>query len=512
MPVVQTGDTNVVQLMPQPWKHPKSAVYYFRKVVPGPLRVALGRTEYRISLGTKDLPEAKRRYPAVATKVDAELAQAAGGPTILSQQQIVALAGLWYRRELEANEANPGDPDDRDIEVELLQEAYEKGKAREAVAWDVNELLKAEGLTITEPCLEELANSIFWLKLNLIHTLKRRGWGDYSRDPKLDTFPSWEAPQSPTEVTLGKPSGDTFTTLLEAWKIERKPGQRTADEWERAIGRLEAHVGHDVPARLTKAAIVGWKDALIGEGKAGKTVGNHLRAVGSLFNWAVSNERLIANPAKGVVVAGKGKGSVKRLPYTDEDAKTLLLASRTMAGARRWLPWLLAFTGARVEEVCQSFVSDIRHKGGIWHLDINADHPSKSLKNTGSVRCVPLHASIISEGFLSYVSSLPQDGPLFPDLKPDKYGRRGDSATDIMGRWVRKLGITDPRIAPNHSWRHRFKDECRNVEIDTAIHDALTGHSPSGEGGKYGVGYSLSVLAMAVAKLPSPVPSGSISG
>lgn len=44
-----------MQIMPQPFKHPKTHVYYFRKVVPPLLRSALGKGETRISLRTKDI-------------------------------------------------------------------------------------------------------------------------------------------------------------------------------------------------------------------------------------------------------------------------------------------------------------------------------------------------------------------------------------------------------------------------------------------------------------------------
>lgn len=120
------------------------------------------------------------------------------------------------------------------------------------------------------------------------------------------------------------------------------------------------------------------------------------------------------------------------------------------------MPWLLAFTGARLEEVCQSLVPDIREDRGVWYLDINADHETKSLKNAGSARMVPLHPALIEVGFLDYIRTLPADGPLFPDLSPDRFGRRGGNGTKIIGRWVRASGITDPRKAPNHAWRHRF--------------------------------------------------------
>lgn len=77
----------VSQYMPQPFKHPKSNVFYYRKVIPQALRATLGgRTEFRISLRTKDLREAKRRYPEQAAQVEAILAQAGGGPATLTHK------------------------------------------------------------------------------------------------------------------------------------------------------------------------------------------------------------------------------------------------------------------------------------------------------------------------------------------------------------------------------------------------------------------------------------------
>ena len=54
--------------MPQPWKHPKTGVYYFRKGVPERLRALVGRWEIKISLDTKSLREAKLRYPDAAAR------------------------------------------------------------------------------------------------------------------------------------------------------------------------------------------------------------------------------------------------------------------------------------------------------------------------------------------------------------------------------------------------------------------------------------------------------------
>jgi integrase len=149
----------------------------------------------------------------------------------------------------------------------------------------------------------------------------------------------------------------------------------------------------------------------------------------------------------------------------------------------------------------QALTTNIRKEQEIWFIDINADNESKSLKTVGFCRKVPLHPALIAEGFLEYVRGLPANGPLFPDLTPDRFGRRGRNGAKIIGRWVRACGIIDPRKAPNHAWRHRFKDLCRAARIEKAIHDALTRHTSRDVGDGYGLGYPLPVLADAIAML-----------
>ena len=141
----------MVQYMPQPLKHPKTGGYYYRKVVPAHLRKALGRTEFRISLGTKDLREAKRRYPEKAAEVEAALARAGGGPLSLTNREVYALAGIWYRRMLDEYEAEPGDPLGWDVWADELRDAYHDDRVAAVIRPQVDDLLKREGLIIDEP-------------------------------------------------------------------------------------------------------------------------------------------------------------------------------------------------------------------------------------------------------------------------------------------------------------------------------------------------------------------------
>jgi integrase len=80
-----------------------------------------------------------------------------------------------------------------------------------------------------------------------------------------------------------------------------------------------------------------------------------------------------------------------------------------------------------------------------------------------------------------------KDVHLFPDLKPDQLSKRAGNWSKWWGRYVRAMGITDPRKV-FHSFRHGFKAACRAAEIEEEVHDGITGHAGGGEGRRYGKG------------------------
>jgi hypothetical protein len=71
----------MVLSMSRPWKHPKTGVYWFRKVVPQAMRATVGKTEVRRSLRTKDPRQAALRHPVVAARVAAEWEALRRGPS-----------------------------------------------------------------------------------------------------------------------------------------------------------------------------------------------------------------------------------------------------------------------------------------------------------------------------------------------------------------------------------------------------------------------------------------------
>ncbi|WP_157091400.1 hypothetical protein [Methylobacterium nodulans] len=128
------------------------------------------------------------------------------------------------------------------------------------------------------------------------------------------------------------------------------------------------------------------------------------------------------------------------------------------------------------------------------------DPEAGSLKSASAERTVPLHSTLLKVGFLEFVRGV-GTGPLFPELRPDKFGRRGGNGTKIHGPWVRKLGITDSRIQPNHAWRHRFKTLARHHELGTDMVDAIVGHARRTVAGSYGE-FPLTALKREIEKIP----------
>ncbi len=58
----------------------------------------------------------------------------------------------------------------------------------------------------------------------------------------------------------------------------------------------------------------------------------------------------------------------------------------------------------------------------------------------------------------------------------------------------------DPRLV-FYSFRHTFKDLCRDADIPVDVHDQLTGHAPANRGGSYGLGRAVAQLAKHLSKI-----------
>ena len=280
-----------------------------------------------------------------------------------------------------------------------------------------------------------------------------------------------------------------------------------------AVRRLKAVVGDLTPAEIDKRKAVSFKDSLIQEGLAYATASKNLGLIKSMFEIARSNELIHENPFKEVKLIKPSRMEKARVSFTNDEIERIFSSPVFTKGFRpkggageaaAWLPLIAYMTGMRLEEIGQLTKDDIKRQDEIWFL--NLDHaPTKGrvLKNESSRRQIPIHSRLIELGLLDLVSA--SNGRLFPDLSSAGARQLTASFSQWFGRYLRQVvGIADGRKT-FHSFRHTFKDLCREAGISKDLHDRLTGHSSRDVGDGYGAGmFPLKPLNEAMKKITLP--------
>jgi integrase len=401
---------------------------------------------------------------------------------------------------------------------------------------EVDDLLEANGLKLERRSegYRKLGLAILRATVKANEMVGRRLQGDVVETPP--------AP-APLRPLVQDNAGDDipFSVLWERYRDERKLPEKTASDFGAYVRRF-IEINGDLPAKqITKAHIRHFKDVMLKvpsrldhktrkltvpqllekfEGRddvprlSARTVNDKaLGAISAVLSYGADNGYRDDNPASGVKVATGEVQADPRLPYDASDLSRIFSfpvftsGERPVAGggeAAKWLPLLALFTGARLEELGQCRVADVKVENGIPFLDLRVIEQGKALKRDSSRRMVPVHPELIRCGFLQYVQQQRKAGGerLFPDLKSER-SKLTAAWSQWWGRYARKHGITDKRKV-FHSFRHTFKDACRAAGIEEAIYDALQGHKGGSVGRSYGLGYPVSVLAKAVEKVQYP--------
>lgn len=259
-------------------------------------------------------------------------------------------------------------------------------------------------------------------------------------------------------------------------------------------------LGHSDARKITELDLVNWRNSLLAAGKSAKTVSDkHLAAIRAVLTWARANLRLPTNVALEVKQDLPKKFRSREAGFTDKEAIQILMASRKyepvwasnpsnresahITAAKRWVPLLCAFTGARVTEVTQLRKEDVRQEDGRWILRITPD--AGSVKS-GHYRDVPLHRQVVDLGFIEFVKSA-KLGPMFHGAKtPEKYLANARTTGGRLSEWLHDLKLVPEGVAPNYGWRHRFKTLGRDLGMSDRVLDAIQGHPGKKEADNYG--------------------------
>ena len=82
---------HMILMTANPWKHPDCGFYWFRRRVPDDLRALVGKREERVSLGTREPTEAKRRHALKSVEVEQRWANLRRGPQNMGWEDAMQL-------------------------------------------------------------------------------------------------------------------------------------------------------------------------------------------------------------------------------------------------------------------------------------------------------------------------------------------------------------------------------------------------------------------------------------
>ncbi|MCP1173658.1 site-specific integrase [Ralstonia chuxiongensis] len=254
---------------------------------------------------------------------------------------------------------------------------------------------------------------------------------------------------------------------------------------------------------------------------AERTASNSLQAFATFFRWA-KQEQIIADDAfaKGLKPTQKKLSKQEsRQPFADADLDRLFSAEMYRGSysdipekeqARYWIPLLGLYHGARLNELCQLEVADIREADGIPFMRFTQDSDAgeeKRLKTRNAERDVPIHPVLLQLGFLDYVDDQKRAGHvrLFPHITMSANGYYSENFGKWFGRFCDKQGVTDARL-DFHSFRHGFNDATRSAKADGDVVKGICGWAAgSSMRDRYGNGYSVSRKLEELVKVRFPV-------
>ena len=220
------------------------------------------------------------------------------------------------------------------------------------------------------------------------------------------------------------------------------------------------------------------------------TVRLYVERMTALFDFAIDEQLFTgSNPFTGLKPKKATRPDQERKQFTSADLAALFNPNHFQPQpgkpSQYWIPLIAAYTGMRLEEICQLRTQDIQHLNGIPCIDINNDG-DKRLKNQSAARRIPIHSHLINQGFIDFASK--QQGKLFPELVKAN-GKRGHHFSKWFARYRQQSGVTEPGKT-FHSFRHTVATQFKRADIEETKAAAILGHTVKGETyGRYGKQY-----------------------
>ncbi|WP_114097837.1 site-specific integrase [Thalassospira profundimaris] len=278
-------------------------------------------------------------------------------------------------------------------------------------------------------------------------------------------FDEWAGRPTLEEVTRQQAAEfiEVVSTLDPYWGRSPKTKQRSFSEIMERFGNHEVGLSNRTLNRYSTGLSLVWKWA----GKQGLFEGK--------------------NPWKWLQRPEGQSRKTGKLPFTQEEVCTLLSQKPEVFPSEQdypntllWVCWIAAFSGMRLNEICERKVSDLKQQDGIWCLEVTG------AKTEAGDRLVPLHSTLLDLGLLEFARHHRQEY-LFPCLLPggpDK--KRSWYLTRRFVEYRRSLGVTRIDSATQkdrvnfHSFRRTVIQQFEHARLPQTEVAQVVGHERVG--------------------------------
>jgi len=518
----------------------RNTTYYTRVKIPSDLQPKFGLTEFRFSLYTPHLTQAKHLSQAInefiqqvceklrliqnVRKEDLMSNNPEGLSTIstLSRTQLQNIIKEYvndFIQGFELGEATGSklNPYSHINLIDgydwLLSEEHDTLAERRHVKHMTSvadEVLQSMGLSLERSSndyhllcyllLKAKIRSLEACKSRLEHRLEGHTVNDILKDLDIQTQKIEPSPpllsQDQVQVSSNK-NNLKFKEVIESYWNERSPAwkPRSRIDYETGKRSLLDYFKNIKVHELDYYKMKSYRDQLAspkGRSLSVARINFYVGFVRSICQFEMQTTGILnTNPVDGLRLKDTRRKDELREVFNKNDLSKLFVKSKEYGQNKHrspenfWIPLLALYTGCRMEELCQLYVNQVLKVEGVWCLEIDEKYEDQSVK-TSEKRLVPLHPFLIGElKFPEFVKSLEDpEGRVWVNLIRVN-SRYGHGFGRWFGEFKKRSGI-DSRKKVFHSFRHTVITHLKYKDVQDRFISELVGHSIEGEKGRYG--------------------------
>jgi hypothetical protein len=443
-----------------PYLVTKGGRYYFRIAVPKELVSIIGKKEHSEALGELNKAQAEVQASRLGADWQARFLRerhalglaphppapqpkaSAYEPRLATLEEVQAIAAMVGRSMLQADEearihgtlvSDHGNEFGVGQDPALAVPAAVSGRCMEGVAMQATDWLGTHGLDLPSDQTER--RHMLYVFAGAM-AKARKGIRLRDEGEPVDTPPAISLPPSLTgpdgsELPPAEKPADALKLrdVFQLWSTKaKKPAAKSVDVAARVVSAFEEVCGDPPLAQLTRKHGLQLRDHFLASGLSPRTTRDRIGWVTTLLRYEMAEgQRITADPWASIRIEGASEPVVERKPVSPEQMRALFtgelfqtyrLPTARNAGrdAAYWLPIMGAYTGARITELAQLLVTDLRQEQGHWVLSIDATEEWQSVKNRPSRRVIPVHPELVRLGLPDYAAELKAAGQtrLFP--------------------------------------------------------------------------------------------------